>query len=565
MVARQIELVVRRPGQPERRYALSPGTLVLGRAEDNDVVLSDIGISRRHARIHINGEGIVVEDIGSGNGTWYRGKRVSRQVVGDGDEVTIEPFLLAFSRMGPESTGEVTLPEPDPNAANSDGARLIVTSAHRMPRDFVLNPSRITTIGRSDKSDVVLPEPASSRDHAEIGASQGRWWIRDKGSSNGTFVNATRIRDRILTPGDRIRIGAVEFQFTLADPAGKNGGFDDDPATVVRGAAPAPASPSAPTKRVKRAPKPAPGLLDDPYIRVLLVVVPLVLLFGGLLLVGGVGALVYFRGGLSLAPTSPAAPSVVVAGLLARGDAASSTGAYMDAANHYFEAAKADPTYGEARRRGYGAVELAVWSAAGEDLSRRAAAPVATASPAPVPRARTAEPEPEIAPPIPVIAAPAATRSPLADRMDEAAAAYDAGRTADAVKIWEEVARSDGGALGAEARERVERAKSRMSADSAKSYRAANAAMESGDNVRARNLLKETLALNPYHAEAKAQLREVDTALQNEAAELYKEARRLEDIEQHAAAKIMYKKVMSLAGTGSELHDKASARLAGLP
>ncbi len=558
MAARQIELVVRRPGVPERRFALSPGTLVLGRAEDNDVVLSDIGISRRHARIHIGGEGIVVEDIGSGNGTWYRGKRVSRQVVGDGDELTIDPFTLAFSRMGPESTGEITLPEPSLAAAPGQVARLIVTSAHRMPRDYVLHANRITTLGRSDKSDVVLPEPASSREHAEIGASQGRWWVRDKGSSNGTFVNAARVRDRILGNGDRIRIGAVELQFTT-DAGPRPDAFDDDPATAVRNSAQA----AAPTQRVKRPRKAAPGFLDNVYIRVLLVVVPLVMLVGGLLIVLLAFGIYYARGGLSAAPRAPVeplAPSAAVGALLGKGDEAAKAGRWPEATDSYLEAVKLDPSYGEARRRSHGAAESMVWSAAGVGLTP----PVTTPAPASAPRqvaggAPVEQEEPP--PPVPVVS----VRNPLQGKMDAANAAYNEGRTAEALRIWEEVAKTDGGALGAEAEERVRRAQDRMSADSAKSYRAASAALASGDNVRARNLFKETLKLNPYHADAKADLRAVDTALQEEASELYKEARRLEDIEQVSVAKIMYKKVMTLTGSGTELYDKAAARLASLP
>ena len=47
MPIRQVELVVRRPGHPERRLILGVGTIHLGRGEDNEIVLPDIGVSRR--------------------------------------------------------------------------------------------------------------------------------------------------------------------------------------------------------------------------------------------------------------------------------------------------------------------------------------------------------------------------------------------------------------------------------------------------------------------------------------------------------------------------------------
>ena len=96
MSSRRVEVVVRRPGQPERRTMLASGVTNFGRAEDNELVLSDIGVSRRHGRVVIEDDLVRIEDLGSGNGTFYRGRQIERQIIFDGDEVVIEPFLLAF-------------------------------------------------------------------------------------------------------------------------------------------------------------------------------------------------------------------------------------------------------------------------------------------------------------------------------------------------------------------------------------------------------------------------------------------------------------------------------------
>jgi pSer/pThr/pTyr-binding forkhead associated (FHA) protein/tetratricopeptide (TPR) repeat protein len=210
-----IELYIAKAGEPERRVVLQPGILQIGRAEDNDVVLADVGVSRRHARLEVTAEGLVVEDLGSGNGTWYRGKRVDRQVLGHGDELFVDPFTL-----------RVQIPQPTPEdtdsrdatakaGAGQASARLTVVSAHRMPqRDFPLVPSAGLTIGRSERNAIVLPEPASSRVHAELAHTAEGWVVRDMGSSNGTFVNARRVKEKRLDDGDRIRIGTVELRFT---------------------------------------------------------------------------------------------------------------------------------------------------------------------------------------------------------------------------------------------------------------------------------------------------------------------------------------------------------------
>src|SRR5262245_42487598 len=53
--------------------------IVVGRHESADVRLEDAGLSRQHARFGVNEDGVVtVEDLGSTNGTWIDGRRVTR-------------------------------------------------------------------------------------------------------------------------------------------------------------------------------------------------------------------------------------------------------------------------------------------------------------------------------------------------------------------------------------------------------------------------------------------------------------------------------------------------------
>jgi pSer/pThr/pTyr-binding forkhead associated (FHA) protein len=57
-------------------YTMVGNTLSLGRAPDNDVVLDDPQVSRHHARLMRRGDQIMVEDLGSTNGTLLNGQRV---------------------------------------------------------------------------------------------------------------------------------------------------------------------------------------------------------------------------------------------------------------------------------------------------------------------------------------------------------------------------------------------------------------------------------------------------------------------------------------------------------
>ncbi len=77
-----------RPNQP-REIAVGGQTLTIGRTPENDIVVSDVLASRRHARIVGAPNGNVIEDLGSINGTYVNGARVRSHLLAEGDVVTI--------------------------------------------------------------------------------------------------------------------------------------------------------------------------------------------------------------------------------------------------------------------------------------------------------------------------------------------------------------------------------------------------------------------------------------------------------------------------------------------
>jgi diguanylate cyclase (GGDEF)-like protein len=71
-------------------FSLDAGKeLVIGRREDADVQVRDDGISRRHASIRVVGEGAEIKDLGSANGTFVDGERVTEARLVDGSRLTI--------------------------------------------------------------------------------------------------------------------------------------------------------------------------------------------------------------------------------------------------------------------------------------------------------------------------------------------------------------------------------------------------------------------------------------------------------------------------------------------
>ena len=91
-----------------RSIAIGRAECVLGRSLDADIRFDVPGVSRRHARIVVDGEHVAHEDLGSQNGTYLRGERITgRAALTDGDEVRLGPVSIVFRRVAADGS---TLP-----------------------------------------------------------------------------------------------------------------------------------------------------------------------------------------------------------------------------------------------------------------------------------------------------------------------------------------------------------------------------------------------------------------------------------------------------------------------
>ena len=69
------------------------------------------------------------------------------------------------------------------------------------------------SFGRGDTMSVQLPFEGVSRAHAQVSVEPAGVRLRDLGSTNGTAVNGTEVRDVVLQRGDRVQLGTAEFEF----------------------------------------------------------------------------------------------------------------------------------------------------------------------------------------------------------------------------------------------------------------------------------------------------------------------------------------------------------------
>jgi Protein of unknown function (DUF3662)/Inner membrane component of T3SS, cytoplasmic domain len=83
-----------------RSYPLSIGSTVIGRGDQANMRLPDVGISRRHARLDFDGAQVVLTDLGSTNGTMVNGQRVSAVALNPGDMIQLGTTTLTFRADG---------------------------------------------------------------------------------------------------------------------------------------------------------------------------------------------------------------------------------------------------------------------------------------------------------------------------------------------------------------------------------------------------------------------------------------------------------------------------------
>jgi DNA-binding SARP family transcriptional activator len=88
-------------GPSGQRIVLGPAPVLIGRQQDCDLVLPDEQASRRHARVTADGDGYVLEDVGSTNGTYLDGSRVAGPVrLTDGNRIEIGHCVVRFVARG---------------------------------------------------------------------------------------------------------------------------------------------------------------------------------------------------------------------------------------------------------------------------------------------------------------------------------------------------------------------------------------------------------------------------------------------------------------------------------
>jgi len=188
-------LIVNLVGQEPLSYPLQGEHIRLGRAEDNDIVIPSMIVSRHHATLErVPGGYEIVVSSDATNILSCQGRPVTqRQRLHHGDVLRIDSdqpgMMVSMSYQAP---------------AEAEAAAQVQSI------DF--SAKEKLAFGRDAANDVVLDLPTVSRFHAQVERVGRRFAVTDLRSANGTFVNDERIEGRVwLKAQDTIRIGSYRF------------------------------------------------------------------------------------------------------------------------------------------------------------------------------------------------------------------------------------------------------------------------------------------------------------------------------------------------------------------
>ncbi len=223
------EIIVKYEDNVIERIVSEKKRMTIGRTSDNDIVLENRGVSRRHAQIEFNDNAAVIIDNESLNGTFVNNRRVTEEVLRDNDQITIGKYCLIY----------VSQTRGDGSTAALDGTMILKTKkqkelirkdrlekeiVNRMGGSVLLGEENVdfsehqidrnvTTIGKAKFVHVHVKGFMLSGIQAKIVKEEEQFSIINLGRKGKTKVNGEMVDRRTLKNDDIIQVGKSVFRF----------------------------------------------------------------------------------------------------------------------------------------------------------------------------------------------------------------------------------------------------------------------------------------------------------------------------------------------------------------
>jgi len=225
-------------------YELDQEETTIGRKPENDIHIDNLAVSGRHARVLKIGSKIILEDLGSTNGTFVNNKRITKHVLKHGDNVLIGKHTLTFVEIAediqsqPEVKSEESMDKtmvltPQARAAMMPGSEEKASRAQTMPlggvqilagsltgKSYDLTGS-LTSIGNGDNCKIRVRGFTVGKQAAVLTRRPTGYHITHLEGFAKPKVNGEAVGSEPLTlkDGDVIEIGDTKMEFYIKEAA----------------------------------------------------------------------------------------------------------------------------------------------------------------------------------------------------------------------------------------------------------------------------------------------------------------------------------------------------------
>ncbi len=223
------EIIVKYADKVIERVVTEKERISIGRTSENDIILDNRGVSRKHAQIEFSDKGALIIDNDSLNGTFVNHRKVNESFLQDHDTITIGKFDLVFHqesqpvRKMSDMDGTMVLntrkqkelvvqdEEDKEVAAAAGGTVLLALDGSGKKKIRVSN--EVTTLGKSSFANVQVKGFWVSKLQAKIIREGESFTIMNIGFGGKTKVNGETVVNATLKNGDIVEVGKSVFRF----------------------------------------------------------------------------------------------------------------------------------------------------------------------------------------------------------------------------------------------------------------------------------------------------------------------------------------------------------------
>lgn len=210
-----MDLVFRKGSQTLLHLRVERPEVCIGSHGTNDVVVPDPSVPEVAALLVDRGANrFRLRDL-TGGQVQVNGRPLDgdEHEVAEGDAITLGPYQLVLQA---EDAGRKRFGQTRVLTERSGGQGVAVLDLDG--RRFQLDPNRPFNIGGHDDNDLQIRDPFASSFHCRLLFRDGRWFLADLESTNGTTVNGLRVKEAELPVPATIKLGQVVLQFNVELP-----------------------------------------------------------------------------------------------------------------------------------------------------------------------------------------------------------------------------------------------------------------------------------------------------------------------------------------------------------